>query len=53
MGAAGRGTGETVSGATGGAGKSVGDSIANIGDGVEGGSNRVAQGAKDAGEWKS
>jgi len=53
VGATGRGLGETVSGATGGPGKSVGDGIANVGDGVEEGSNRVAKGTKDAGEWKS
>ena len=53
VGAAARGLGETVSGATGSAGKPVGDGVANVGDGVEDGSNRIAQGAKNAGEWKT
>jgi hypothetical protein len=47
------GLGETVSGATGGAGKDVGKGIADVGDGIEDGSGRVAKGTKDAGEWKS
>jgi len=47
------GLGETVSGATGGAGKDVGKGIADVGNGVEDGGSRVSQGAKDAGEWKS
>jgi hypothetical protein len=48
-----QGLGETVSGATGGAGKDVGKGIADVGNGVEDGGNRVAKGTKDAGEWKS
>ncbi|KAL2443615.1 hypothetical protein ABEF95_007922 [Exophiala dermatitidis] len=51
-GAAGRGLGDTISGATGSVGKPLGDGLANAASGVEGGTNRVAKGVENAGEWK-
>lgn len=50
VGALGRGLGETVNGATGGVGKPVGDGIKDLGEGVEGGTARIAKGARQAGE---
>ncbi|EHY58963.1 hypothetical protein HRR83_001773 [Exophiala dermatitidis] len=51
-GAAGRGLGDTISSATGSVGKPLGDGLANAASGVEGGTNRVAKGVENAGEWK-
>ncbi|KAL1837208.1 hypothetical protein VTJ49DRAFT_4159 [Mycothermus thermophilus] len=45
--------GETVNAATGGLGKPVGDAVSNVGTSVEAGVGSVAQGTKDAGEWKT
>jgi len=48
----GRGVNETVTGATGGAGESVGKGIQSATDGVEDGAAKTGKGVKDAGEWK-
>lgn len=68
-GAATRGIGDTITGATGmdvlkgsdfsvlteegSLGKPVGDALANAGTGIENGSKDVARGVEDAGHWKS
>ncbi|EGS18969.1 uncharacterized protein CTHT_0055860 [Thermochaetoides thermophila DSM 1495] len=52
LGATARGVGETVTGATGGLGKPLGEALGKAGSGVEGGVANVAQGVRDAGEWK-
>lgn len=52
-GAAGRGIGDTITGATGSAGRPLGDGLGNAASGVEGGTKKVAQGVEDAGQWKS
>jgi hypothetical protein len=51
-GALGRGIGDTITGATGSAGKPVGDGLSNALTGVENGTKKVARGVEDAGEWK-
>jgi hypothetical protein len=52
VGAASRGVGETIAGATGGPGVSIGKGVADVGNGVEDGTQRLAKASKDAGEWK-
>ena len=53
VGAASRGIGETVAGATGGPGVQVGKGIADVGNGIEDGTKKLAKAAKNAGEWKT
>ena len=45
-----RGLADTVHGTT---GQNVGKPLADIGDGVEGGTDRVSKTTKDAGQWKT
>ncbi|KAJ7037161.1 hypothetical protein C8F04DRAFT_1257388 [Mycena alexandri] len=51
VGAAGRG-GETVTGVTGSYGKPAGDALYSLGDGLEGGTRKIARGVEDAGKGK-
>jgi hypothetical protein len=51
-GAAGRGIGDTITGATGSIGKPIGDGLGNAATGVEKGTKDVARGVEGAGEWK-
>lgn len=51
LGATLRGVGETVEGATG--MRSVGQGLADVGNGVENGAADIARGIKNAGEWRS
>lgn len=52
VGAVGRGLGETVTAATGEAGKPIGDGLASAGNGVQNASADVAHSVKKAGEGK-
>ena len=52
-GAAGRGIGDTITGATGSAGKPLGDGLNNAASGLESGTKDLARGVEDAGQWKS
>lgn len=52
VGAGARGVGETIEGATGGVGKPVANGIVAVGTGVEGGTKRVGEGLRAAGEGK-
>lgn len=45
-----RGLADTVHGTT---GQNVGKPLADVGDGVEGGTDRVSKTTKDAGQWKT
>jgi hypothetical protein len=44
--------GDTVTGVTGSNGKPAGDALHSLGDGVEGGTNKIARGVEDAGKGK-
>jgi hypothetical protein len=44
--------GDTVTGVTGSYGKPAGDALHSLGDGVEGGTNKIARGVEDAGKGK-
>ena len=52
MGAGGRGVGETITAATGSAGKPVGNAVRDLGNGVERGAEGVSAGVEGAGRWK-
>jgi len=52
VGAASRGLGETITGVTGQYGKAVGDAVASLGNGIEGGTVSVAKGVENAGQGK-
>lgn len=52
MGAAGRGVGETIEGATGSAGRPVARGLADAATGIEDGAGKIAEGMRRAGEGR-